>query len=139
MINALAVSSTGATRKMVQAEVALPPAQPFPYGMFATGTNCPALTFSGGGNSNPATDSYNSKNGAYGGNNQFNTGGSVGAIGGVSLNGHAQIGGNVGVQSLPGAGAQFPCPGGDYTTVGTAGIYNPNGNGNNPNVLVQLP
>jgi hypothetical protein len=138
MVTALAVSSTGSARRMVQAEVAQPPAQPFNYGLYATSTACPALNFHGGGNSNPATDSYNSKNGAYGGNNQFNTGGSVGAIGGVSLSGHSQIGGNVGVQSLPG-GAQFPCPGGDYVTTGTAGVYNPNGNNNpNPNQLVQM-
>jgi hypothetical protein len=143
MVTALAVSSTGNARKMVQAEVAQPPAQPFNYGLYATSTACPALNFHGGGNSDPATDSYNSKNGSYGGQNQFNTGGSVGAIGGVSLSGHSQIGGNIGVQSLPGAGAQFPCPGGDYVTSGNqAGLYNPNGNGNgngnNPNVLVQL-
>jgi len=139
MITALAVSSTGTTRKMVQAEVAQTPAQPFIYGLYATSTACPAINFHGGGNSNPSTDSYNSKNGAYGNGNQFNTGGSVGAIGGVSLSGHSQIGGNVGVQSLPGAGAQFPCPGGDYVTTGNAGIYNPNGNNNpNPNVMVQL-
>jgi hypothetical protein len=140
MITALAVSSTGSARKMVQAEVGLPPAQPFPYGMFATGTNCPAITFSGGGNSDPATDSYNSKTGAYGGNNQFDTGGNVGANGGISLSGHSQIGGNIGLQSLPG-GPQVPCAGGDYVTSGSAGLYNPNGNGNNqpnPNVLQQL-
>jgi hypothetical protein len=140
IVTALAVSATGSTRKMVQAEVAQPPAQPFNYGLYATSTACPAINFHGGGNQNPSTDSYNSKNGAYGSNgNQFFTGGSVGAIGGVSLSGHSQIGGNVGVQSLPGAGAQFPCPGGDYVTTGTAGIFNPNGNNNpNPNVLVQL-
>jgi Tfp pilus assembly protein PilX len=139
MITALAVSSKGTTRKMVQAEVAQPPAQPFNYGLYATSPACPALTFHGGGNSNPATDSYNSKNGGYGvGGNQFNTGGSVGAIGGVSLTGHSQIGGNVGVQSLPGGGAQIPCAGGDYLTNGGAGIYNPNGNGVNPNIITQL-
>lgn len=140
MVTALAVSATGTTRKMVQAEVAQPPAQPFNYGLYATSPVCPALNFHGGGNSNPATDSYNSKNGAYGVNgNQFNTGGSIGSIGGVSLSGHSEIGGNVGVQSLPGAGAQVPCPGGDYlTSGGQAGIYNPNGNNPNPNVLVQL-
>jgi len=141
MITALAVSSTGTMRKMVQAEVAQPPAQPFNYGLYATSTACPAVNFHGGGNQNPSTDSYNSKNGAYGSNgNQFFTGGSVGAIGGVSLSGHSQIGGNVGVQSLPGAGPQFPCPGGDYVTSGNqAGIFNPNGNNNpNPNQLVQL-
>jgi hypothetical protein len=142
MITALAVSSSGSTRKMVQAEVAQAPAQPFTYGLYATSTACPALNFHGGGNNNPATDSYNSKNGNYGGQNQFNSGGSVGAIGGVSLSGHSQIGGNVGVQSLPGAQQQIPCPGGDYVTTGQAGIYNPNGNGNgngnNPNQIVQL-
>jgi len=141
MVTALAVSSTGTTRRMVQAEVAQAPAQPFNYGLYATSTACPALNFHGGGNSNPATDSYNSQNGAYGGQNQFNTGGSVGAIGGVSLSGHSQIGGNVGVQSLPGAAQQVPCAGGDYVTTGQAGIYNPNGNGNNnpnPNQIVQL-
>jgi hypothetical protein len=138
MITALAVSSTGTARKMVQAEVGLPPAQPFPYGMFATGTNCPAITFSGGGNSDPATDSYNSKTGAYGStNNVFDTGGNVGANGGISLSGHSQIGGNIGLQSLPG-GPQVPCAGGDYVTSGSAGLYNPNGNGPNPNVLQQL-
>jgi hypothetical protein len=142
MITALAVSSTGTTRKMVQAEVAQPPAQPFTYGLYATSTACPAINFHGGGNQNPSTDSYNSKNGAYDSNgNKFFTGGSVGAIGGVSLSGHSEIGGNIGVQSLPGS-AQFPCPGGDYVTSGNqAGIYNPNGNGNNnpnPNQLVQL-
>jgi len=143
MVTALAVSATGTTRKMVQAEVAQPPAQPFNYGLYATKPVCPALNFHGGGNQNPSTDSYNSKNGAYGSNgNQFFTGGSVGAIGGVSLSGNSQIGGNIGVQSLPGAGAQIPCPGGDYlTNGGNAGLFNPNGNNNpnpNPNVLVQL-
>jgi hypothetical protein len=142
MITALAVSSTGTTRKMVQAEVAQPPAQPFNYGLYATSTACPALNFHGGGGKAPATDSYNSKNGAYSNNNSSNTGGSVGAIGGVSLSGNSQIGGNVGVQSLPGAAQQFPCPGGDYVTSGNnAGIFNPNnGNGNqpNPNQITQL-
>ncbi|HWY08526.1 MAG TPA: pilus assembly PilX N-terminal domain-containing protein [Candidatus Acidoferrales bacterium] len=141
MITALAVSSTGSTRRMVQAEVAQAPAQPFNYGVYATSTACPAINFHGGGNGNPATDSYSSKNGSYSNNNSFNTGGNVGAIGGVSLSGHAQIGGNVGVQSLPGAAQQVPCAGGDYVTTGNAGIYNPNGNGNNnpnPNQIVQL-
>jgi hypothetical protein len=124
LITALAASATGSTRRMVQAEVAIPPAQPFPWGLYATGNQCPALSFSGGGNSNPATDSYNSKNGAYGGGNQSNTGGDVGSNGGVSLGGHAQIGGAVGVQSLTGIPPN-PCVGGDYSTTGNAGIYNP--------------
>jgi len=139
MITSLAASASGSTRRMVQAEVALPPAQPFPYGLFATGTACPAINFHGGGNSNPFTDAYNSKAGAYGGANLSDTGGAVGANGGVSLSGHASIGGNIGIQSLPGVGPQIPCAGGDYSTTGAnAGLYNPNGAGPNPNQLQQL-
>jgi Tfp pilus assembly protein PilX len=81
MITALAVSSTGTTRKMVQAEVAQPPAQPFTYGLYATSTACPAINFHGGGNQNPSTDSYNSKNGAYDSNgNKFFTEGASGPL-----------------------------------------------------------
>lgn len=142
MITSMAASASGSTRRMVQAEVALPPAQPFPYGLFATGTSCPALNLHGGGNTNPFTDSYNSKAGPYSNNNSSDTGGAVGANGGVSLSGHSMVGGNIGVQSLPGAGPQIPCAGGDYTTSGAnAGLFNPNnGNGNkaNPNQITQL-
>jgi Tfp pilus assembly protein PilX len=139
MITSLAAGASGSTRRMVQAEVALPPAQPFPYGLFATGTACPALNFNGGGNSNPATDAYNSKTGVYGGGNVSDTGGAVGANGGVNLTGHAQVGGNIAVQSLPGVGPQIPCAGGDLTTTGAnAGLYNPNGAGPNPNQVQQL-
>jgi Tfp pilus assembly protein PilX len=137
VITALAASATGTTRRMVQAEVAIPPAQPFPWGLYATGNTCPALNFHGGGNSNPATDSYNSKNGAYGGANQFNTGGDVGSNGGVSLTGHAQIGGAVGVLSLTGVPPN-PCVGGDYSTTGGAGIYNP-GNSLPNNIAKTIP
>jgi Tfp pilus assembly protein PilX len=139
MITSMAATATGSTRRMVQAEVALPPAQPFPYGLFATGTACPAINLHGGGNTNPFTDAYNSKAGPYGGGNLSDTGGAVGANGGVSLSGHANVGGNIGVQSLPGVGPQIPCAGGDYTTTGAnAGLYNPNGAGPNPNQLQQL-
>jgi Tfp pilus assembly protein PilX len=139
MITSLAATATGSTRRMVQAEVALPPAQPFPYGLFATGTSCPAINLHGGGNTNPFTDAYNSKAGAYGGANQSLTGGAVGANGGVSLSGHAMVGGNIGIQSLPGNPLQVPCAGGDYNTSGAnAGLYNPNGAGPNPNQLQQL-
>src|SRR5260370_8775811 len=108
MITALAVSSTGTTRKMVQAEVAQPPAQPFTYGLYATSTACPAINFHGGGNQDPSTDSYNSKNGTYGNGNQFFTGGSARAIAGASLSRHSQTCGNLRVQRLPAPGAQFP-------------------------------
>src|SRR5713101_547673 len=59
LMTALGVSPTGA-RKMVQSEVALAPTPPFPYGLFATSTACPAITF--GGN-NPTTDSYTTAGG----------------------------------------------------------------------------
>jgi Tfp pilus assembly protein PilX len=129
MVTSLAVSSSGKTRKMVQAEVALSPAQPFPYGLFATGTSCPALTFSGGGNTNPATDSYNSAKGGTYNTTQSPTQGDVGANGGVSLTGHAQIGGAVAVPSTAATppAATNPCAGaqGDYNTTGSAGTYLP--------------
>jgi hypothetical protein len=134
MVTSMAASSSGSTRRMVQSEVALSPAQPFPFGIFATGTACPSITFSGGGNSNPATDSYSSKNGTYGGGNLFDTGGDVGANGGISLTGHAQIGGEVAVPSLA-AVPPNPCVGGDYSTTGSAGTYNP-GNAYPSNVPV---
>jgi hypothetical protein len=130
MITSLAASDSGATRRMVQTEVALTPAQPFPYGLFATGTACPALNFHGGGNSNPATDSFTTANNGTYATTQTNTLGDVGANGGVSLSGHSEIGGVIAVPSLlatPPA-APNPCSGaqGDYSTNGgNAGPYNP--------------
>ena len=130
MITALAASSTGTTRRMVQAEVAQPPAQPFPYGLYATGTSCPALNFHGGGGQPPATDSFNSANGGTYAGTQSNTLGDIGANGGVLLGGNSLIGGSVAVPSLLPSppGLPNPCigPTGDYTTVGAnAGTYNP--------------
>jgi hypothetical protein len=129
MITSLAANASGSTRRMVQAEVALSPAQPFPYGLFATGTACPSLTFSGGGNSDPATDSYNSANGGTYTGTQSNTLGDVGANGGVSLSGHSQIGGAIAVPSLLATPPALPnpCGGaqGDYSTSGSAGTYQP--------------
>jgi hypothetical protein len=129
MITSLAVSPAGTTRRMVQAEVALSPAQPFPYGLFATGTVCPALTINGGGNTDPATDSYSTANNGTYASTQTNTLGDVGSNGGVLLNGHSQVGGAVAVPSTlatPPA-TPNPCSGaqGDYSTTGTAGIYQP--------------
>jgi Tfp pilus assembly protein PilX len=139
MITALAVNSTGTTRRMVQTEVGLAPAQPFPYGLFATGTACPSLTISGGGNSNPATDSYTSANGGTYSTTANDTLGDVGSNGGVSLTGHSQVGGAVAVPSTAATppAVPNPCSGaqGDYSTSGTAGIYLP---GTYPgNVLTQ--
>lgn len=133
VITSLGVSGAS-TRKMVQAEVALDPAQPFPYGLYATGNSClpPALSLNGGGSSNPFTDSYNSANGGTYANTNTPTGGDVGSNGGVLLNGHAMVGGTIGVlSSAPSPpGPPSPCAGptGDYTAVGAnAGPYNPGG------------
>jgi len=141
MITSLAATASGSTRRMVQAEVALSPAQPFPYGLFATGTACPSLNFHGGGNSDPATDSFTTANNGTYATTQSNTLGDVGSNGGVSLSGHSEIGGAIAVPSLlatPPA-APNPCSGaqGDYSTSGgNAGAYNP-GNQFPSNVPVQ--
>ena len=140
VLTSLAVSGVS-TRKMVQAEVALNPAQPFPYGLYATGTGCPpnaALSLNGGGNSNPFTDSFSSANGGTYATTNTPTGGDVGSNGGVSLSGHAMVGGLVGVLSTNAAGPPCGGPNGDYYTNGAnAGLYNP-GNAFPQNVLNQL-
>jgi hypothetical protein len=123
VLTSLAITGSG-TRKIVQTEVALDPAQPFPYGLYATGTTCPALTFSGGGNSNPATDSFSTANGGTYSSTVSDTGGDVGANGGVSLSGHAQIGGMIGVQSLTNP-STCNYSMGDISLTGSAGNYNP--------------
>jgi hypothetical protein len=133
VITSLAATTNG-TRKVVQAEVALDPAQPFPYGLYATGTTCPALTMVG----NALTDSFTTANGGtYAGTVQ-NIGGDVGANGGVSLTGNATVGGTIGVQNtLPTPpAAPNPCigPQGDYSAGPNAGWVNLPGNG-----LVQTP
>ena len=95
LVTAMGVSPLGA-RKVVQAEVALQPTTPFPYGLFATSTACPAITFNG---NNASTNSYTTANGGtYGGanNTTVNWGGDVGSNGGVSV-GNGNIGGIVGV------------------------------------------
>jgi len=94
----------------VQAEVALSPAQPFPYGLFATGTACPALNFHGGGNSDPATDSFTTANNGTYATTQSDTLGDVGANGGVLLSGHSEIGGAVAVPSLLATPPALPNP-----------------------------
>jgi Tfp pilus assembly protein PilX len=128
VITSLGVSGSG-TRKMVQAEVALDPLQPFPYGLYATGTACPALTMVG----NALTDSFTTANGGSYGTTHSNQGGDVGSNGGVSLNGNATIGGAIGVQNFAPSPptAPAPCVGaqGDYSATGNAGWVNLPGNG----------
>jgi len=96
----------GTTRKMVQAEW-LNLRSTIHLRLYATST-LPVMNFHWR-QQQPSTDSYNSENGAYRSNGNHSLRRERRAIGGVSLSGHSQIGGNVGVQSLPG-GAQFPCP-----------------------------
>ena len=92
LVTALGIAPNGA-RKVIQSEIALSPSTPFPYGLFATSTACPAVTFTG---NNPATDSYTTAgNGTYA-STKTNTGGDVGANGGVNV-GNGNIGGIVGV------------------------------------------
>ena len=115
LVTTLAVSSTGA-RKMVQAEVALNPSSPFPYGMFGTGTGCGDVSFTGNG----TTDSFDSSRGTYA-TTVSNTGGDVGSNGNVLLTGNSTIGGSIGVLPATPGGAitQGACPGSNYTISGT--------------------
>jgi hypothetical protein len=95
LITALGIAPNGA-RKMVQAEVALTPTTPFIYGLFATSTACPAVSFTG---TNASTNSYTTAGGGtYGGANSTTVswGGDVGSNGGVSVQ-NGNIGGIVGV------------------------------------------
>jgi hypothetical protein len=92
LVTGLGIAPNGA-RKIVQAEIALSISPPFPYGLYATSNACPAITFTG---NNPSTDSYTTAgNGTYA-TTKTNTGGDIGANGGVNV-GNGNIGGIVGV------------------------------------------
>jgi hypothetical protein len=120
LLTALAVSSTGA-RKLLQADVALTPSVPLPFGLYGTGTGCNTVTFTGNGN----TDSFSSANGGTYANTQSNTGGNVGSNGGVSLVGNANIGGSLGILPVNGNIAPGVCPASNYSISGTnAGLVN---------------
>jgi hypothetical protein len=141
LLTSLAVSSTGA-RKVLQADVALNPSIPLPYGLYGTGTGCNTVTFTGNGN----TDSFTSANGGTYANTQSNTGGNVGSNGGVSLVGNANIGGSLGILPVDGNIAPGTCPGSNYSISGAnAGLVsNPTNlpcSGKNPpaNCVQALP
>lgn len=115
-ITAMGVASTGA-RKVVQAEVGLPPNPPFPYGLFATGNTCNAVTFSG----NAFTDSFNSANGGTYAGTKTASGGDVGSFGGMTLSGNASIEGIAGVTGVaPFTASVGKCPGSGITASGGA-------------------
>jgi len=85
MVTSLAVTPSGA-RRLVQQEIAQTPITGFPYGAFATGTGCGALTLSGGAKTfsfNSATENPPSNPP----NNTSTSGGNVGSNGNVAANG----------------------------------------------------
>ena len=138
LLTSLAVSSTGA-RKVLQADVALTPSTPLPFGLFGTGQGCNTVTFTGNG----STDSFTSAGGGTYATTQSTTGGNVGSNGGVSLVGNANIGGSLGII---GPTAPGTCPGSNYSISGSnAGLIdNPKNlpcTGANPpaNCVQQLP
>ena len=117
LVTALAVNPQGGARRMVQAEVALSPAPPFPYGLFATGNGCAALQIGGGS----TTDSFTTAAGGTYYSTHVPYGGDIGSNGNVLMNGNStQIGGSVGVPN-PTIGA---CPAG-VTEIGGAGLLPP--------------
>lgn len=103
LVTALGITPTGA-RKVVQAEIALTPSSPFPYGLFATSQACPAITFSG---NNPSTNSFTTAGGGTYATTQTDAGGDIGSNGGVSV-GNGNVEGIVGVLQAPPAGSG-PC------------------------------
>ncbi len=120
LLTSLAVSSAASpregARQMVQAEVALTPGSPFPFGLFATSNSCSAITLNGGS----ITDGYHSLDPSgniwpYGGSNVDALGGSIGTFGGVTLTGsNTTVGGYVG---YPSSGSPCATP---YSTSGGA-------------------
>ena len=139
VVTSLGVSSdaTNAARKVVQADVALQPTAPFPYGLYATSTACPAITFTG---TNPQTDSYTTANNGTYATTKSNTGGDIGSNGGVNVQ-NGNIGGVVGVLQPPPTGngtCASPIsinPGG--AMVGTTTC--PTGDNSNPPASCYLP
>ncbi len=125
VLTSLAVNPNTGARRMLQSEVALAPAPPFPYGMFATSNGCAAVDLGGGA----VTNSYTTANGGTYTNTVTNAGGDVGANGNVTATGNAQIGGSVGVPQA----TQGACPGNGFTVSGGAGMAN-----NPQNQLVQI-
>ena len=132
MITALAVTNTGA-RRMVQAEVAQQPATSNHYGLFATSTACGAVNLQG----TVSVDSYNSANGAYGGTNVSNTGGSVGSNGNILVGGSGvSIGGNVYSPITP--SVTGACPGSPLTVNGSGTPFANSSDGIQP-ITTQAP
>jgi Tfp pilus assembly protein PilX len=150
ILTSTAVNTTTGARKMVQAEVALPPPkQTNLAGFFATSTACGAFVMQGGA----TTDGFSSSGGGYAATRSTTAGG-IGSNGSVSLGGApTQVGGNVyvpnaligacpdGVQESGGAGllAGNNVMAQPVVAVATPPVPNPlppTTNNNNPSTLV---
>jgi len=144
VVTALGVSSdaSNAARKVVQAEVALQPTTPFPYGLYATSSSCspPAISFTG---TNPSTNSYTTANGGTYATTISSSGGDIGSNGSVAVQ-NGNIGGIVGVLQPPPAGngtctnpVTINSPGGSMMGTTTC----PSGDNSNPptSCYVQAP
>jgi Tfp pilus assembly protein PilX len=93
LLTSLAVNPISGTRKIVQAEAALPPpVQDQQAGFFATSPACGAFTMTGGG----TTDGYTTAGGGTYAKTKSNSTGSIGSNGNVSLSGNkTKVGGNI--------------------------------------------
>jgi len=123
LLTALAVTQSG-SRRLIQEEVAqtLTVTAPQDFGLFATGTGCPAITMVGNAvtqSFNPGGPGDNPPTDPPGAGNVLNSGGNIGANGGISLSGNANVQGSIGSgeQSVAGVPAcytpdKFPPKGG---------------------------
>jgi hypothetical protein len=119
LLTSLAINTNTGARKMMQAEVALPPPVPSSgSGFFATSPACGALTMSGG----TTTDGYTTAGGGTYRTTQSNTGGGIGSNGNVTLSGNnTQVGGSIYVPNTT-LGA---CPDGVTESGGAGMLSNP--------------
>jgi Tfp pilus assembly protein PilX len=131
LLTSMATNPTTGARKMVQAEVALPPpAVSQLAGFFATSTACGAFTMTGGG----TTDGFSSSAGGYAATKSLHSGG-IGSNGSVGLSGSTtQVGGNIYVPNTS-IGA---CPDGVQEN-GGAGLIAGNNVMSQPAVAVAVP
>ena len=121
LVTSLAVTPNGA-RRMVQQEISQTPIGGFPYGLFATGTGCGALTMGGGARTfsfnsasetpptnPPSNTSSSGGNVGSNGNLDFNGGGT--AVNGTTASAVAGIGNcNMGNGITAGGGASYGTP-----------------------------
>jgi hypothetical protein len=130
-MTSVALNTTTGARKMVQAEVALPPPTVTTLaGFFAVSSACGAFVMQGGG----TTDGFSSSGGGYS-STRSTTAGGIGSNGSVSLGGNTtQVGGNVYVPN-PVVGA---CPDGVQEN-GGAGLLSGNNIIAQPAVAVSTP